>query len=349
MRRDYGRVLLFAVVTVVILGFMKYVLPYFLPLLVALVIVVPLHIALTRRGKGNGKGSSIVAGGLLFVLLLLVALLLVGIGTFMMSKAQTLAGNVMRIEQACDGLMQNCCGRIEEYMGLAGGSLYTWLSGRIDNLRGFLGIQGSSLITKTVQYLMSMGKILSFLIVSFICVVLFAREIDGWKQGLLTAAAASPAIDRLLAVVLRIGKRLGSMMKTFLLTQSIILACISVTAVIGLSFAGVKEGWFYGILAGIMDVLPFIGTGIVLVPITVMQLLEGHILSAAIVFVTYVSCVCIREILEPRLMGNGTQVSAVAMLIAVYAGVLFYGIGGVLLGPVTLLILVEIAKEIFYK
>ena len=342
MRRDYRQVLLFVMVTVAILGFMKYVLPYFLPFLVALVIVVPLHIALTRRGKGNGKGSGIVAGGLLFVLLLLVALLLVGIGTFMMSKAQTLVGNVMRIEQACDGLVQNCCGRIEEYMGVAGGGLYTWLSGRINNLRGFLGIQGSSLITKTVQYLMSMGKIFSFLLVSFICVVLFAREIDGWKQGLLTAAAASPAIDRLLAVVLRIGKRLGSMMKTFLLTQSI-------TAVIGLSFAGVKEGWFYGILAGIMDVLPFIGTGIVLVPITVMQLLEGHILSAVIVFVTYVSCVCIREILEPRLMGNGTQVSAVAMLIAVYAGVLFYGIGGVLLGPVTLLILVEIAKEIFYK
>jgi len=51
--------------------------------------------------------------------------------------------------------------------------------------------------------------------------------------------------------------------------------------------------------------------------------------------------------LEPRLLGNGTRVSPVAMLIAVYAGVLFYGISGVLLGPITLLILVEVAREIF--
>ena len=48
-------------------------------------------------------------------------------------------------------------------------------------------------------------------------------------------------------------------------------------------------------------------------------------------------------------MGSGAQVSSVAMLIAVYAGVLYYGIGGVLLGPVTLLILVETAREIFHK
>ena len=48
-------------------------------------------------------------------------------------------------------------------------------------------------------------------------------------------------------------------------------------------------------------------------------------------------------------MGNGLEVSPVAILVSVYAGVLFYGIGGVLLGPVTLLILVEVAREIFGK
>ena len=98
-----------------------------------------------------------------------------------------------------------------------------------------------------------------------------------------------------------------------------------------------------------MDVLPFIGTGIVLVPIGVIQLLGGNYLQAMLVFIAYVLCIVIREVLEPRLMGNGLQVSPVAILVSVYAGVLFYGIGGVLLGPVTLLILVEFAREIFGK
>ena len=66
-------------------------------------------------------------------------------------------------------------------------------------------------------------------------------------------------------------------------------------------------------------------------------------------FGAYILCIVIREVLEPRLLGDGLQVSPVAVLVSVYAGVLFYGIGGVLLGPVTLLILVEVAKEIFSK
>ncbi len=53
------------------------------------------------------------------------------------------------------------------------------------------------------------------------------------------------------------------------------------------------------------------------------------------------------ELMEPRLLGNGLKFSPVAILIAVYAGVIYYGIGGVILGPVTLLILVELGREIF--
>jgi len=77
------------------------------------------------------------------------------------------------------------------------------------------------------------------------------------------------------------------------------------------------------------------------------QLIQGNIASAIIVIITYILCMVIREFLEPRLMGNCMSISPVGILISIYAGVMFYGIGGVLLGPVTLLISVELSKEIF--
>jgi predicted PurR-regulated permease PerM len=120
-------------------------------------------------------------------------------------------------------------------------------------------------------------------------------------------------------------------------------------SVIGLYIGGTKEGWFYGILAGIMDFLPFIGTGIVLIPIGVIKLLNGKIFGGIVAIITYVICVLIREILEPKLLGSDMKFSPVAILISVYAGVIYYGIGGVILGPMTLLILVELGREIFDK
>jgi predicted PurR-regulated permease PerM len=162
-------------------------------------------------------------------------------------------------------------------------------------------------------------------------------------------AGIEPSIDHVLSITLRIGKKLGTMIKAYLKTQSIILVCISIVSVIGLYIGGTSEGWFYGILAGIMDFLPFIGTGIVLIPIGVVKLLNGKIFGGIVAILTYVICVLIREILEPRLLGSDMKFSPVAILIAVYAGVIYYGILGVILGPMTLLILVELGREIFIK
>lgn len=348
-KQDYTNLLIYAGVVVVVLLLMKYVVPYFLPFLVAVVIVVPLHKLCLRKGWCQKKGKGIMAGGVLFSILLFVLLLFIGFGTFFFSRTQSFIQNIAVLEAECMDLISGFCHRLEIYSGLGNGVVETWLRDKVFGLFGNLAIESSSWISNTLRYLAGMGRLFTLGLVTFICVVLFAREIDRWQQGLLNVAVLEPAIDRVLSIIIRIGKKLGGMMKTFIKTQSVILCCISITAGAGLFLAGIAEFWFYGILAGVMDVLPFIGTGIVLVPIGVIQLLGGNYLQAMLVFIAYVLCIVIREVLEPRLMGNGLQVSPVAILVSVYAGVLFYGIGGVLLGPVTLLILVEFAREIFGK
>lgn len=348
-KQDYTNLLVYAVVVVVVLLLMKYVVPYFLPLFVAVIIVVPLHGVCLKRGWCQNKGKGIMAGGVLFTILLFVLLLFIGLGTFFFSRAQSFIQNLVVMEAECIELVSDFCHRLEIYSGLGNGVVEAWLREKVIGIFGNLAIESSSWISSTLRYLAGMGRLFTLGLVTFICVVLFAREIDRWQQGLLNIAVLEPSIDRVLSVTLRIGKKLGRMMKTFMKTQSVILCCISLTAGTGLFFAGISEFWFYGLLAGVMDVLPFIGTGIVLIPIGVIQFLGGNYLSGVIIFSIYILCIVIREVLEPRLMGDGLQVSPVAILVSVYAGVLFYGIGGVLLGPVTLLILVEIAREIFGK
>lgn len=357
-RKDYQRVLLYIVTCVSVLFILKYILPYFLPLVVSLLIVVPLqHFCKHREEKklakgkncrlykSNGKG--VMAGGILFGIILVVALIIVGIGTFLISRARNVVQQAGFITESISQLISDISVRIEEFWGLDEGVISLWLEERLDDLAGGLAHTGDGFLSGSLKYLSVAGHVGTFILVSFICVVLFAREIERWQQGLLNLAILEPAIDRILSIIIRIGKKLEGMIKTYAKTQSIILVCISVTATVGLYIGGIREGYFYGILAGVMDFLPFIGTGIVLIPIGVVSLIKGKIFGGIAVIVTYFICVLIRELLEPRLLGNGLRFSPVAVLISVYAGVLFYGIGGVVLGPVTLLILVELGKEMF--
>ena len=363
-RSDYQRVILYILTSVAVLLALKYLLPYFLPLLVALLIVVPLQRFCQGRekpftaGRHGGRNTNegyknkpgqkgVMAGGILFAIILVVALIIVGLGTFLLSKAKMIVQDADFWTDSISQMISSLSRGIENFFQIREGTVEQWITEWIAELRGGLAKSGDGLLTGSLRYLSLAGRIGTFVVVSFICVVLFAREIEGWQQGLLNLAAIEPAIDHILSIILRIGKKLGNMIKTYLKTQTIILICISITAMTGLYLGGTAEGWFYGILAGFMDFLPFIGTGIVLIPIGVVSFLRGRIGSGAVIILTYLTCVVIREFLEPRLLGNGMKFSPVAILISVYAGVIYYGIGGVILGPVTLLILVELGREIF--
>lgn len=363
-RGDYQRVVLYILTSTAVLLAIKHLLPYFLPLLVALLIVVPLQRFCQRREKVHRGGSQdngnvkkghksrsgqkgFMAGGILFAIILVVALLIVGLGTFLLSKAKMIVQDADFWTDSISQMISSLSAGIENFFQIEEGTVEQWILEWLTEIRGGLAKSGDGLLTGSLRYLSVAGRVGTFVVVSFICVVLFAREIEGWQQGLLNLAAIEPAIDHILSIILRIGKKLGNMIKTYLKTQTIILICISITAIIGLYLGGTEEGWFYGILAGFMDFLPFIGTGIVLIPIGVVSFLKGRIGSGVIILLTYVACVIIREFLEPRLLGNGMKFSPVAILISVYAGVIYYGVGGVILGPVTLLILVELGREIF--
>lgn len=350
-RRDYQRVVLYILTSLSVLLILKYLLPYFLPLLFALLLVVPLQRfylkreASVKKRRRNNKGF--MAGGILFGIILIVALLLVGAGTFLISRARNMVQEMGFLTENIMRIVSSVCSRIEGFFGLESGILELWLQNRLEGFSGSITSSGNKLLADSIKYMAVVGRLFMFMVVTFICVVLFAREIEDWQQGLLSLAVLEPAIDRILSIIIRIGKKLGSMIKAYLKTQGIILICISLTATAGLYLGGVQEAYFYGIFAGIMDFLPFIGTGIVLIPIGVVSLISGKIVGGIIVIVTYLLCVLTRELLEPRLLGNGMKFSPVAILISVYAGIKFYGLGGVVLGPVTLLILVELGREIF--
>ena len=136
-----------------------------------------------------------------------------------------------------------------------------------------------------------------------------------------------------------------SYLVTFFKAQGVILLIIAVLCSVTLTLAGVEGGVFLGLLAGFLDMLPFIGTGIVLVPLAVWQLLNGAYVRMAVCLALYGICVLTREFLEPRLIGNKMGLSPVWILFSIYAGMKLFGVGGIVKGPLALIVISEILKE----
>ncbi len=87
-------------------------------------------------------------------------------------------------------------------------------------------------------------------------------------------------------------------------------------------------------LVAVVDAVPILGTGTILVPWAVVCLLQGNSLQAIGLLCTYGAAAITRTVLEPRFMGQQLGLDPLTTLIALYAGYRFWGIPGLLLTPI---------------
>ena len=148
------------------------------------------------------------------------------------------------------------------------------------------------------------------------------------------------ALDTFMDVVGKILRTTGLYVKAqLILMLMIVLVCST-----GFYFIGISSPIFLGVLTGILDALPFIGTAIMLVPLSVLFFWEGEIAKGIVCLVLYLICIMVRELLEPRLVGKGLGIFPVVLLISIYAGMKLFGLSGIIKGPLAVVLYKNIWK-----
>ena len=211
------------------------------------------------------------------------------------------------------------------------GSLPVWIRSMDAREQEWLNQKG--MLSQSMQYVRWFAEVGGFLVTFLIASVLLAKDYDGIMNHLLDQESCHVLLEVICGIVRYIA--------TFVKAQGIIMSAIALTAAITLGIAGIKHGVLWGILAGILDALPFIGTGVVLLPLGIWQLLEGSFGRALICGALYVVCIFLREILEPRLIGRKIGVSPIAVLVSLYAGIRLFGVWGIIKGPLGFVLIYE--------
>ena len=128
--------------------------------------------------------------------------------------------------------------------------------------------------------------------------------------------------------------------------QFLIMLMVTTVCVIGLFCTGNSYALIAGAGIGFCDALPFLGTGTILIPWAVIELLQGKYLLAAAYAVIYTISTLTRELLEPKLVGNKLGMPPLVVVGAVYVGLRVYGLWGFALGPVSYILIREIWREL---
>ena len=124
-----------------------------------------------------------------------------------------------------------------------------------------------------------------------------------------------------------------------------IMIVIFFITVIPFAFMGISYSGLLAVVIAIVDFLPFFGAGTVLVPWAVYRLMTGSYTYAVILLVIYVVVLIVRQLLEPKLIGDNIGMSPFETLVFMLIGYRLAGVLGLIIGIPVGMILIECYRE----
>ncbi|WP_126425502.1 sporulation integral membrane protein YtvI [Brevibacillus marinus] len=133
----------------------------------------------------------------------------------------------------------------------------------------------------------------------------------------------------------------------FLRAQIFLSLLTYVLTLIGLLILHVKYAVVIAFLVMVVDILPVLGTGSVLVPWAAFSFYQGDTHLAGGLLIMFLLITVIRRTIEPKILGTSLGISALAALVSLYIGFQLLGFIGMILGPAVVIILEALRKAGF--
>lgn len=319
--------------------FTKYILALVMPFFIAFCLISALQPVLRKLEEKLHIRKRIIAVILLAFVVVLLAGIIWYVGAKLFSQIGVISQNIEIYENSLTGIVRSCCRKMEQYVGIDAvameDTIFLYANRAATDMREKAL---PKLMDKSVLYVRIAFAVAGFLAMTLIATVLLAKDFKKIQADLKKYKWYLAAEE--------VGREIGRMAVDYLKAQIMILSIVGAVSAATLWLIGINYGIFVGLLAGLMDALPFIGTGCILVPAAVWQLIQGNVWQCIAVLLLYVGCIVLREFLEPKLIGRQMDIYPVVVLLSIYTGIQLYGLAGVVLGPLSFLLIREIWRKI---
>ena len=195
----------------------------------------------------------------------------------------------------------------------------------MSNLGAAAGEWIGTLSEPTVEVAGNVAKSIPSVFIGMIVMIISAyffvaerEEVIAWVKKV----TPKPVEDRMAMVISNLKSAIGGYFKA----QFQIMLVLGTIMFVGFTILGVKYAIVLAILFAFLDFLPFFGTAITLVPWAIYNLLGHNYKMAVGLVVLYVLTQLIRQLIQPKLVGDEVGLKALPTLVLLYLG---YKVGSI--------------------
>ncbi len=178
------------------------------------------------------------------------------------------------------------------------------------------------------------------LVVTVISCVFMTAEYDKVRDMILDMCSEETGeklVDAKRTVTKGIGKLIKAYATLMLITFTEVFLGLNLMKLIG-----IYEGGYIAIIAFvtcIVDIIPVLGTGTILIPWAVYNIISGDFALAIALLLLYAVITVIRQVIEPKLVANQVGLPSIVTIMAMFLGGRVLGALGILILPLTVIVL----------
>lgn len=320
----------------------------FSPFALALVFAWVLNPAVRWLQRGTNASRKLISLVLVVLVFAVIGGVLFGLGWMAVDQVRSLFDNRQSLlDELLDGLL-TVVNSLERWLGGLGGvvpeGVLTTGEGLVDTLVGWLqGLDFSGWLTEMAERAPSMVTSVSGFAVALVVFMMASYFITGDYPRLrfeLTERVPPAARDLCRSVKDIFMSAFGGYIKSQLILS------LGVFVILAAGFFLMRQP--YGLLLAfglaVLDFIPILGAGTVMVPWAVVDMVLAQYGEAAALMAVWGVIVVFRRVAEPKVLGDQTGLSPILSLVGIYVGMRAGGVLGMVVGPLLLLVFLNLAR-----
>ena len=329
----------FALIFAISIVLVRYALPALFPFVVAYIVTVillPIVRLLNTKLKINKRMLSVVLVILFYGTIgVIVIWMLVEIVSFATDKIKDLpAFFQLQVRPFLSNLfdeIQDMIYNLDPEMAIdfdaTANSLLSSLGSTVMSFSG-------TIVSKLTDFAVSVPSFLLNIIIMIIATIFLLVDYDA-----IGAFITRQLSEKNNALLHNIKAHLGRVLGKYLISYSLIMLITFAEIFLGLSIIGFKHAALIAVLISVFDILPIVGSGLVIVPWGIICFITGDVGAGIGLFILWAVLIVVRQIMEPKIVGDSVGMHPFLTLFAMLAGNFIYGGIGILLFPVSIALL----------
>lgn len=203
----------------------------------------------------------------------------------------------------------------------------------LENLLGGSGQLVSPFLTGVKNFFFSLPGLATIFIISLLATFFISKDFYKLKEKarvLLPLKAHSR--------IRKIYEDLRHALFGFIKAQLTLISITGAIVIIGLLILRVEYAITIGLLTGLVDLLPYLGTGAVFVPWIIYLFFSKNYFMVIGLSILYAVVLIQRQIMEPKVLADNVGLDPLVTLIALFVGLKLFGFLGLIIGPVSIVV-----------